>query len=58
MPKEQTGGHFDYIMYQSAEIASHPDVSLNVADLIVIALLAGGDYAVSDSTYYAAFIFD
>lgn len=58
IPDEQTGGRVDYILYRSANIASHPDVSLNVADLVVIALLAGGDYAVSNSVYNAVFVRD
>jgi hypothetical protein len=52
------GGHVDYLIYRSTDIASHPDVLLEVTDLVVIALLAGGDYAVSGSIYNAVFFCD
>jgi hypothetical protein len=47
MADADPGSQSDYLVYRSTTIASHPDVMFNTADLIVIALLAGGDYAVS-----------
>ena len=34
------------IVYKLADICSHPAVHLQPADLLLVALLAGGDYSV------------
>lgn len=42
------------MMYRMTDITSHPTLQLQPPDLLLIALLAGGDYSVSEAlgSYY------
>jgi hypothetical protein len=38
------------VVYKAADICTHPAVHLHPADLLIIALMAGGDYSVRSQT--------
>lgn len=44
----EESGQETVTMYRMADIASHPALRLQSSDLLLIALLAGGDYSVSN----------
>jgi hypothetical protein len=43
---DASAGDGQVIVYKLADICTHPAVHLQPADLLLVALLAGGDYSV------------